>query len=80
MGVKIMLKFRKFDVKHECWKTHSLVGEALNGYLKEQLTPIFCPPEVMVVIDRRTEEMYQMGFVDAINQIRDSLLLIEYDE
>ena len=77
MGVN-MFKFKKYDVKHECWKTQNLIGEALNGYLKMQVTPVFCPPEVMKVIDQRTEEIYKMGFENAISQIRDGLMVIEY--
>ena len=31
-----------------------------------QITPVFCPPKVMEVIDKRVEEIYTMGFENAI--------------
>jgi hypothetical protein len=74
------IKFEKKGLKGECWKTHSMIGEALNGYLKEQVTPVFCPKEVMEVIDKRMEEIYTMGFEEAITQIRDSIVVIKYKE
>jgi hypothetical protein len=75
-----MFKFKKRELKSESWKTQNLIGEALNGYLKIQVTPVFCPKEAMKVIDDRTEEIYKMGFENAIQQIRMGLLVIEYEE
>ena len=74
-----MLKFKKMDLKTEKWITYNLVGEALNGKLKVQPTDISCPQEVQDVINSRIEYVYKLGFEGAINQIRDSLLMIEYD-
>ena len=73
-------KFKKMDLKGECWKTQSMIGEALNGLLIDQVTPVFCPKKAMEVIDKRVEEIYTMGFENAIHQIRDSLMVIEYQE
>jgi hypothetical protein len=74
-----IFKFKKYSTKTESWKTQSLIGEALNGKLIEQVTNLFCPQEVIDVIDQRTEELYRMGFEDAVKQIRDGLIVIEYE-
>jgi hypothetical protein len=75
-----MFKFKKMDLKTEKWITYNLVGEALNGKLKVQVTDTFCPQEAQDVIDSRIEYIYQLGFENAIEQIRNSLLMIEYKE
>ena len=74
------MKFKKMDLQGDIWLTQNLVGEALNGYLKVQITPVFCPPEAMEIIDKRIKQIYKMAFENAITQIRDSLMFIDYEE
>jgi hypothetical protein len=74
-----MIRLKKMDLKAEKWIFHNLIGEGLKGKLIEQVTPTFCPKEVQEAIDPRVEYIYNLGFDNALQQIRDSLLVVEYD-
>ena len=74
-----MQKFRKSNLQFDKWIAHNQIGEALKGKLIHQVTPTFCPEEVQKVLDAKLEEIYEMGFASAVQQIRDSLLVIEYE-
>lgn len=64
----------------ENYVAQGMVGTALNGLLKEQITECYCPQPVLEVIQQIVKDNYDQGFNDAMTHMRDYLLFVEVEE
>lgn len=57
------------DDQHYFWRFRGQIGQTLNEYLKERPCKDYCPDETAKVIMKIVDEVYNMGFDDAVSEI-----------
>ena len=48
----VKMPFNKMDR----WDAYNSIGVAISPYLKERVTPVYCPPEAMKELDRLVDD------------------------
>lgn len=64
----------------ENYVAQGMIGTALRGLLKDQLTECYCPQPVIEALQKIVKDNYNQGFDDAVGYMRHELMVIELED